>query len=482
MMNKGTMNKGIIFTLACIMSSAAWAEDVVVDTYSKVESSNPFDIYTVSEGPATDIADVAPLPQASQPDVSMVASEITLPSLTRQDLAALHLSILRDEVDNMTKVGFFGSMFSENEELQQALMQDIELFLAIYSDLPITSEAMLLKGQMLSKQNHPETAAVAWLQTMYEFPKTDAALQAKKALQVLIEDDWDDSAEAVNRIMKKVPNDIVATRLRSLINQLYPLDDKEVVEALTLLQLDFLERFSSDPHADEVQILLAHNMGAESAESGIFGFKKLLALYPNSSYRAEAMLAIADLQRLRLKEYEKAASNYKVLIAQYPKHKLTKHAYESLALTQSEHLRLYPEAIATNEKIVSLYPQDKVALKALQDMAELQAKKVGEPESAVVTLRKLATMFHGHEATDALEDAIKLADKKVKNDKLAFDIRQQLVTDYPDSKQAPDALFDMAEYAEKSGDATQAKALYERLIEQYPNEKSLVKKARERVI
>jgi len=476
------MNKHFIFIIALMVSSPAWAEDVVVDTYSNVENSNQVDIYTVAEDPVTDTLDVAPLPKASQPDNSMVATEITLPGLTRQDLAALHLSILRDEVDNMTKVGFFGSIFSENEELQQALMQDIELFLTIYSDLSITSEAMLLKGQMLSKQNHPETAAVAWLQTMYEFPKTDAALQAKKALHVLIEDDWDDSADAVLRMMKQVPNDIVPSRLRSLINQLYPLNDKEVVEALSLLQLDFLKRFSNDSHADEVQILLAHNMGAGSAESGIFGFKKLLALYPNSSYRAEAMLAIADLQRLRLKEYDKAANNYKILIAQYPDHKLTKFAYDNLALTQSSHLRLYPEAIVTNEKIVSLYPQDKVALKALQNMAELQAKKVGDPESAVVTLRKLATMFHGHEATDALEDAIKIADKKVKNDKLAFDIRQQLVTDYPDSKQAPDALFDMAEYTEKIGNKVQAKALYERLIEQYPNEKSLIKKARKRVI
>ncbi|MDX8382288.1 MAG: tetratricopeptide repeat protein [Ghiorsea sp.] len=487
MMYKRTINKGIILTLACIMSSAAWAEDAMVDIYSNLGNYNQTDIYAVAEDASSNAVTTEPsaLSDSSEVplnDVSLTAQVVTLPGLTRQDLAALHLSILQDEIDAMTQVGFFGSLFSANEELQQALMQDIELFLAIYSDLPMTAEAMILKGKMLSKQNHPEAAAVAWLQTMYEFPKTDAALQAKKDLKTLVEDDWDDSADAVHRMIKNVPNDTVASRIRSLINQLYPLDDKEVVEALTLLQLDFLERFSTDPHADEVQILLAHNLGAGSAESGIFGFKKLLALYPNSSYRAEAMLAIADLQRLRLKAYEKAASNYKILIAQHPEHKLTKRAYENLALTQASHLRLYSKAIATNEKIVSLYPQDKAALKALQNMAELQAKKVSEPENAVVTLRKLATMFHGHEATDALKDAIKLADKKIKNDKLAFDVRQQLLNDYPDSDEAPDALFDMAEYTEKTGDKVQAKALYERLIEQYPNEKSLIKKARKRVI
>jgi len=472
------MNKGFIFILATIISTSAWAEDAAVDSATNVDNYDQVDIYAAAEEPTLHKGISAPIAD----ETPLAAPVVILPGLTREDHAALHLSILRDEVDDMTKVGFFGSLFSANEELQQTLMQDIELFLTIYSDLAVTAEAMLLKGNMLSKQNHPEAAAEAWLQTLYEFPKTDAALQAKQALEKLIEDDWDDSAESVKRMMKKVPNDTVASRLRSLINQLYPLDDKEMVEALTLLQLDFLKRFSDDLHADEVQILLAHNLGAASAESGIFGFKKLLALYPNSLYRAEAMLAIADLQRLRLKAYDKAASNYSVLIIQYPEHKLAKNAYESLALTQAEHLRLYPEAITTNEKIVSLYPQDKAALKALQNIAELQAKKVDQPQNAVITLRKLATMFHGHEATDALDDAIKLADKKLKDGKLAFEIRQQLLNDYPDSDDAPDALFDMAEYAEKSGDLPQAKALYERLIEQYPNEKRLVKQAQDRVI
>jgi TolA-binding protein len=193
------------------------------------------------------------------------------------------------------------------------------------------------------------------------------------------------------------------------------------------------------------------------------------------------MLAIADLQRLRLKAYEKAADNYQVPIAQYPEHKLAKLAYENLALTQAEHLRQYPEAIATNERIVTLYPEDKVSLKALQNMAKLQEKKTDEPEQAIATLRKLATMFHGFEASEALHDAIKIAEKDLKNQTLAFEIRQQLVNDYPNSDEAPETLFDMAEYIEKSGDAKQAKKLYRQLIEQYPSEKSLVRKARERI-
>lgn len=460
------MKKTLLPTLLIsFIASPVLAEDMTTDMYANI------DIYAAAQ--VEPYAEPIPAPQADAALAPVIkpVTKVVLPSLSREDNASLHLNILRDEVDSMTQVGFFGSLFSTNEELQTALMQDIELFLTIYSDLPITAQAMLLKGQMLAKQNHPEAATLAWLQTMYEFPQTDAARQAKEKASDLVENDWDDAAETIRPIMENVPDKDVASRLRKLISQLYPINDKELIASLTLLQLDFLKRFSTDIHADEVQVLLAHNMGAESARSGVFGFKKLLALYPNSHYRSEAMLAVADLQRVRLKEYEKAEGNYQVLIKTYPEHKLVKHAYENLALTQSQHLKKYAEAVTTYAKIVELYPEDKVSLMALQNMAKLQEKKTDEPREAVASLRKLATMFHGYEATDALDNAIKIASKKVKDDQLTFEIRQQLVADYPNSEGAPRALFAMAKYMDTQQNSVKASELYNQLLAQYADHK-----------
>ncbi|MDQ7005054.1 MAG: tetratricopeptide repeat protein [Ghiorsea sp.] len=447
--------------LITLIISPSWAEDVITNHDANLSNSTVIQNETAPE--------ITPQTLTAIPPVSTPPAQVVLPSLSREDNASLHLNILRDEVDSMTQVGFFGSLFSANEELQHALMQDIELFLTIYSDLPITADVMLLKGEMFAKQNQPEAAAVAWLQTMYEFPKTDAARQAKEKVYDLIKNDWDDAETMMKPIIKNVPSQDVGSRLRILINQLYPIDDQDLVASLTLLQLDFLKRFSTDPHADEVQVLLAHNMGAKSAESGIFGFKKLLALYPNSGYRPEAMLAIADLQRLRLKKYEKAEATYQKLIQEYPEHKLAQHAYKNLALIQAQDLKKYPEAVATNSKIVELYPQQKISLKALQNMAKLQEKKLDEPREAIASLRQLATMFHGYEATDALSAAISIASKRVKDDQLAYEIRQQLLRDYPNSDEAPEALFFMAEYMETQGNPEQATTLYNQLLSEYPD-------------
>ncbi len=437
----------------------AWAEDTSTHT-PMVDEYTHIDMYTTT-------------PKKEASITLMPASTIARPQLSRQDNAALHLSLLRDEVDHITKVGFFGAWFDTNEALQQALMRDIALYLHIYSDLPIAAEAMQLKGDMLAKQNNTEAATVAYLQTIYEFPNTPSARQSKKKVLALVAEDWSEEEKTIQHIAKSVPDGNTATRLRLLSSALYPIENKEMVVALTLLQLDILKRFPDDPHIDEVQVLLAHNMGADSAKAGIFGFKKLLALYPNSNYRPEAMLAIADLQRIRLKDYEKAEKNYQTLINSYPEHQLTKHAYVHLADTQANHLKKYTEAVETYATIVQLYPNDTVSLKALQHKANIEAKKLKAYQQAVVSLRQLATMFHSFEATDALKDAIKIAEKKLKDDALAFDIRQQLVRDYPNSDIAPKALFNMAEY---KNDTT----LYEQFLSQYPDHK-LAKKVREKL-
>ena len=455
--------------VACSFS-LAWAEDVPVDIYAEaVETQGSVQVETYQA------AETNSQPQVAIPQKSPMVTQA--PKLSRQDNAILHLSMIRDEVASMEESGFLGGLFSSGTELQATLLQDIDIFLATYHDLEIASEALYLRGVIQFKQGHYEQTAVTWLQTAYEYPNTDAALNAEKKLKDLVGSDWEKHADQTLAILNNVGTGNIPTRLSKLISQLYPIDDKEVTKPLVLLQVDFLKRFSDDTHADEVQVLLAHSLGVESPESGIFGFKKFLSLFPHSSYRPEAMLAIGDLQRLRLKNYEKAVQNYAKLIEDYPNHSLTIHAHENLATTYETHLKLYYEALAAFETIVQKYPEDKLALTALQHIATLQEKKTSQVPEAVVTLRKLATMFHGDEAVEALETAIKIADRKLKDAALVLEIQNQLIKDYPDSDAAPAAMYDMAETAEKNG---QGKDLYQKFIDKYPDHK-YAKKAQKKL-
>ncbi|MDQ6988789.1 MAG: tetratricopeptide repeat protein [Mariprofundaceae bacterium] len=478
------MKKTLMFTclsmgLVGLFSVQAWAEDAPQDTYSQT----PLPLNEVVDQDVKtqdDSSQEMPLPSVITKQPSMVipkavlttAPTVDIPQLNRQEIAGLHLDLLRKHVESLKGGGMFGGLFSSKSALHETLLQDIDIFFNIYPDLDYAAEVLFLRGKIHRLHNNEEQAALAWLQALHEFPDAEISTNTRQRLADLLKKDWDDYAEQITPLFNSVQSADKATRLSHLINQLYQIEDKKLAQASLQLQASFLKRFPQDNHADEVQVLMAHNLGSGSAESGVYAFKKLLALYSNSSYRVESMLAIADLQRLRLKEYDNAAHGYKTLIEQHPTHQLTQYAYQNLALTLNKHLRNYDEAINVYTSIIALYPEDPMTLSALQMIAKLQEKKTGAPRKAVATLRQLATMFEGKEAVQALEQAMKICERKLKDQMLLMEVQEQLVRDFPDSKAAPLALYDMAQYAEKElKDPNQALSLYQQFIQQYPEHK-----------
>jgi len=407
-------------------------------------------------------------------------SHVKRPSLSEKEISILHLNLIRNHFD---AYAHHRSFFSSSSELNDTLLQDISLFLKQYNHLPIAADALFLKGRILLNQGEEEKAAIAWLQVLYEHPRSEAAISAKQRLLILIEKDWDDYAKEITAIINHKIKGKKTARLLSLIRQVYDIDDKDVDKALAELQLEFISRFPNDAHVDEVQVLYAHNIAVSSAKSGVFAFEKLLTLYPNSGYRAEALLASADLQRKPLKQYDKAVANYKKLIREYPRSTLVKRAYKNLALIQEKEQKDYAGAVQSLNKIVKLFPKDKMALEALQTMADLQAGKLKDPHAAVLSLRKLAKMFPDHEkeAIEALKDAAKIARKKLKDNELYTQILRQVVQDFSKNEAAPKALYDLADFTEKKlNKPKEAQDYYLQLIRQYPTHK-LAEKARKRL-
>ncbi|MCF6208607.1 MAG: tetratricopeptide repeat protein [Ghiorsea sp.] len=406
-------------------------------------------------------------------------SNVKRPSLSEKEVSILHLNLIRNHFDTSQHKRSF---FSSGSGLSETLLQDLGLFLNQYNHLPIAAEALFLKGRILLGQGEEEAAAIAWLQVLYEHPRSETAIGAKQRLFILIENDWDDHAKDINAIIKHKVKGKKAARLVSLIRQLYKIEDKKLDKALAQLQIQFLYRFPNSRRADEVQTLLAHNLATQSAKSGSFEFEKLLTLYPNSAYRAEALLATADLQLKPLKQYDKAASNYKKLVREYPRHKLVKHAYKNLALIQEKHQKDYAGAVQNLSKIIKLFPKDEMSLWALQKMADLQESRLKDPKSAVYTLSKLAKMFPSHkkESIEALKDAAKIARKKLKDKDLYKQMQLQIVKEFSNSDAAPKALYALADFTEKKLDNRKdAQNYYLQLIRQYPEHK-LAAKARKR--
>ena len=411
---------------------------------------------------------------------AQAGSNVKRPSLSEKEVSILHLELIRNHFDTSQHKRSF---FSSSSGLSDTLLQDIGLFLNQYNHLPIAAEALFLKGRIQLGQGDEELAAISWLQVLYEYPRSETAIGAKQRLLILIEKDWDDHAKDINAIINHKIKGKKAARLVSLIRQLYKIDDKKLDQALAQLQIQFLYRFPNYRYVDEVQVLLAHNLATQSAKSGAFEFEKLLTLYPNSAYRAEALLATADLQLKPLKQYDKAVANYKNLIREYPRHKLVKNAYKNLALIQEKHQKDYAGAVQSLSKIIKLFPKDEMALWALQKTADLQESRLKDPKAAVYTLSKLAKMFPNHkkESIAALKDAAKIARKKLKDKDLYKQMQLQIVKEFSSSDAAPKALYALADFTEKKLDNRKdAQNYYLQLIRQYPEHK-LAAKARKRL-
>ena len=412
----------------------------------------------------------------TMPSAAYSADVVSVPTISTSAKTTLHLSLIRDFFENNDTAGGF---FSSGSDLNDVLLQDINLFLEKYHDMPIAAKALFLKGRMQLEQGDEAAAAISWLQVLYEFPDSDTVIVAKQQLLELLENDWSDHADVIKGIINQSQKGETGARLAHLIRQLYKIEDRSLVKPLTSLQLNFLRRFPTHVFADEVQVLYAHLMSTVSPKSGIFAFRKLLALYPNSSYRPEALLAIGDLKNNELREYEAALKEYQEIIREYPTHVLVKHAYSNSGQIFDQQMKKYPEAIEAYQHVVKQFPDDKEALKAMQQIARLQHDDTEQPREAVKTLRKLAKMFHGDDGIDALADAARIAERELKDPSLFISIQDQLIQDFPNSDAAAEALYDFAINAEDAGNQEKANELFRQFLKQFPDHK-LASKAQRR--
>ena len=132
----------VVFLMSMICSNVSWADEVTVDMYAVATS--PADGYAASalivdkeggaltEHAATAATTVTAVPQAP------VAKPMPLkaPSLSREEVARLHLSLIREHVEAAsTSSGF--SFFSSGSKLVETLLDDINLTLSIHHNLPI---------------------------------------------------------------------------------------------------------------------------------------------------------------------------------------------------------------------------------------------------------------------------------------------------------------------------------------------------------
>lgn len=369
-----------------------------------------------------------------------------------------------------------------SEDVRNAVLEDMRLFADKYPESPAAPETLLLAGGVLAQQGDAQAAAGTWLRLMHEYPQARAVVQARAAYLELADRKFSKKLKPVlGALATGSENPERAERLALLVWSL----EQNAGEALYAPAVAHARRFQTlyPGHAkgDRVQWALAqlHAKNGKNHEA-LAAFRKLLAVFERSEFRAKAQAAIAGLYADQFRDYRRAVKAYQELVEVYPTSDQVPIALERSAQLLDDKLKQYDASIQLHEKIISLLPKSAASLKAYQEEARLQRERMGLPDDAVKTYKRLAAEFGAPEGVAALLKAAETARKDLKNYKLEVDLRRKLAADYAETREAPEQLFAAAEILESDlKDPEAALSAYKEVAEKFSAHK-IAKKALEK--
>jgi len=407
---------------------------------------------------------------AVEPSVSALKRDIKDVTM----VANLHLAVMRDEIkQSAAKKSSFSLFGSSTTPLQRALLRDLNDYIKVYGEMPLSVEAIQLKAILHNRMDQNEALAMDFLTIISAYSGSRYEKASRKGLQDLLSDALKYHKSIIENLLSRDFSSIPqqSDRLFVLLSNLSALDDKDFNPVIAAACSRFLVRYPDYAKNDVVENILAAHAGKDYYV-GIYHYRRLLSVYPESSLRPNALFSIGEIQRMGLKKYEAAATSYRQVIEQFAFSDTAKQAYIKLALTQSKHLHLYQEALLSLNTAVEKYADDPVGKQALQMLGEIYAKKTKEYAKAVAAYRKLSDIFSGDDGIQALLDAEKIASKYMHDYALVIAIDEQLIRDYSEHALAPEKLLNIAHiYADKLKQTSTGIKTYQQVIEQYPNSK-----------
>ncbi len=404
---------------------------------------------------------------------------------TDQARAVQEIALLRRMLNETAREKvLFGLFSSPAAPIDGELLREMDRYIHRHLDEPETAEVYHLKAQLHQRMGDHPAAALDWLMLTVVHPDSAFAAEARKRLDELHGNQLKKQSALLDEMLrwtKSLGGDRdhrIATFLRTV-----SISSNEPVFAAPLAAecAAFPVYNRSYPNGDDIQHALARQALLIDAQVAIYHFDKLLTLYPDSPFRPDSLLSIANAQRNAQRAYEQAAQNYRLLIERHPDTAEAAQGHEALAEMYDQDMRDYPKALGTYEAIVAKYRDTAIVLRALNAMAAIYRDRTNQPAKAVDSYLRIADTFRGPEVVDALNKAGKIAQYTLHDWNQAIYINDRVASHAPGSEDAAQAMFANAGITEeKLHDKREARVRYERLIAAQPDH-PLAKEARKRI-
>ncbi len=360
------------------------------------------------------------------------------------------------------------------KQTQQALVNNLELWLDLNASLPEASKALILKGNLEKNLRKYPESIITLLRYKYEF-SNEQRTNVQSVLQDFEKDFSKNEQAAYSELIKqRVPQADLPKRLDTFLTLSTKANLKGTYQPLVKEYKSFFKRFKDYGELDRVELMFGDlHRSNKNPEEALIQYQKVWEVYPDTKYKAAALRMQGDVYAGSLKDYERAKAIYEQVLNDFPDSLEKPTTYYHLALVENEQ-KEYNEALAHLNFATKLYKEqgNKEDLRdALSFKAEIQEKKLKDYEGAAETLKEIASLVKNDEQK-YIQTQLKLADlceNKLKNTVLARKAYEDIIKTYPNSKQADKAVFEIASLAKEDGEYQLAAGYLEKLIINNPD-------------
>lgn len=345
-----------------------------------------------------------------------------------------------------------------------------------------SKDALLLQADLFIRAGKYPSALVSLLKSHYLFPTpNDSILLTSRLEEVMNEMEKEQKGQALKLLATDTQSLNKEQKQDALLRALYSINTPELY-AITAAEIEeFLALNPDYSQNDKLEILYGdlhrrnNNPLAAAAQ-----YKKVGALYPKTAYKAASTRMTADVYADDLKDPQTATALYNEVLKNYPDSVEVGIVYKHLGIME-ENNKNYEHALAYYEKAIQVMDGQPAAYEAMTGKADVYTK-MKDYQSAYNTLIQTAEAFQEDEAkyVSTMLKASEMADRRLKDRSQKSVTLEKILLAYPQTRHAPEIMFELAYCYEKQGKNPQAAAIYKKLILAYPTD-SFAEKAQSRL-
>ncbi|MDE2292241.1 MAG: tetratricopeptide repeat protein, partial [Elusimicrobia bacterium] len=374
---------------------------------------------------------------------------------------------------------FIGDSFFLAQDFDGAITK-YQRFLQKYPDSPLRVAALFRVGSSYFEKGDYVEARAHFQSVIDRYPRDFFAPLAQYFISesYLVAKQYRDALFAYTKVITDYPETI---RISPLAHYKLAWTQYKVEDYAQAAQTcrNFLSLYPTNALAKNVYIIMGNSLlEMKRYDEAVTAFQRIIDLAPTSEVAEQALFSILKTQ-YELKRFNEILTSYQFIFRHLPP---SQSHWRSLSYLYAAEAYLnmgrVDEAKAIYEMILKVYPHETASFYAQDGLAWCYQMQ-GDDQSALEMRRKLSDMLKVAQSSFSFSGANQLgiADSlyNQKSYEDAFQLYDKFVTNNPDAKQAPSALYKGAMCLYHMQYYTQAVDTWTKLRDKYPDAPDTVK-------